>query len=180
MAVDPTAAVGTQGTGSTPSAQQKATLNYDNFLQLLVAQMKSQDPTDPMDASEQMAQLASFSQVEQQIQTNTKLDNILASSSLTQAASYVGKYMQSADGSVGGIVDSVKIYSDGIIATTKDGGKILVQAGVSISNSAPVTPPEDDGDTDGTDSAGATDGTGGTGGTDGTSGAGNTDDSQSS
>ncbi|EJT02693.1 flagellar hook assembly protein FlgD [Rhizobium sp. CCGE 510] len=139
MAVDATSSVSTSTTGSTNSAQQKATLNYDNFLQLLIAQMKNQDPTDPVDASEQMSQLASFSQVEQTIQTNTKLDTLLSSSSLTQASSYVGKYMESADGSVKGIVDSVKVYSDGVIATTKDGGKILVQAGITVASQAPAT-----------------------------------------
>jgi flagellar basal-body rod modification protein FlgD len=99
--------------------------------------MKNQDPTDPMDASEQVAQLATFSQVEQTIQTNTKLDTLLASSSLTQASSYVGKYMESADGTVKGVIDSVKVYSDGIIATTTDGDKILVQAGITVADEAP-------------------------------------------
>ncbi|ANM02874.1 flagellar basal body rod modification protein FlgD [Rhizobium phaseoli] len=137
MAVDATSKVTSSTSASTSSSTQKATLNYDNFLQLLIAQMKNQDPTDPMDASEQVAQLATFSQVEQTIQTNTKLDTLLASSSLTQASSYVGKYMESADGTVKGVVDSVKVYSDGIIATTTDGGKILVQAGITVADEAP-------------------------------------------
>ncbi|MGG7576342.1 flagellar hook assembly protein FlgD [Rhizobium sp. Nf11,1] len=137
MAVDATSSVTSSTTTSSSSTQSKATLNYDNFLQLLIAQMKNQDPTDPMDASEQVAQLATFSQVEQTIQTNTKLDTLLASSSLTQASSYVGKYMESADGTVKGVIDSVKVYSDGIIATTTDGGKILVQAGITVADEAP-------------------------------------------
>ncbi|ACE89751.1 flagellar basal body rod modification protein FlgD [Rhizobium phaseoli] len=137
MAVDATSKVTSSTSASTSSSTQKATLNYDNFLQLLIAQMKNQDPTDPMDASEQVAQLATFSQVEQTIQTNTKLDTLLASSSLTQASSYVGKYMESADGTVKGVIDSVKVYSDGIIATTTDGGKILVQAGITVADEAP-------------------------------------------
>ncbi|PKA40892.1 flagellar hook assembly protein FlgD [Rhizobium sullae] len=137
MAVDGVSNVGT--TSTTTTAQQKATLNYDNFLQLLIAQMKNQDPTDPMDAGEQMSQLASFSQVEQTIQTNTKLDTLLASSSLTQAGSYIGKYMESADGTVKGTVASVKVYSDGIIATTTDGKSILIQAGITLADKAPAT-----------------------------------------
>ncbi|ARO28703.1 MULTISPECIES: flagellar hook assembly protein FlgD [Rhizobium] len=137
MAVDATSSVTSSTTTSSSSTQSKATLNYDNFLQLLIAQMKNQDPTDPMDASEQVAQLATFSQVEQTIQTNTKLDTLLASSSLTQASSYVGKYMESADGTVKGVIDSVKVYSDGIIATTTDGDKILVQAGITVADEAP-------------------------------------------
>ena len=137
MAVDATSKVTSTTSASTSSSTQKATLNYDNFLQLLIAQMKNQDPTDPMDASEQVAQLATFSQVEQTIQTNTKLDTLLASSSLTQASSYVGKYMESADGTVKGVIDSVKVYSDGIIATTANGDKILVQTGITVADKAP-------------------------------------------
>jgi flagellar basal-body rod modification protein FlgD len=145
MAVDATtsATSTTSTTSSTSSSSKSATLNYDNFLQLLIAQMKNQDPTDPMDASEQMSQLASFSQVEQTIQTNTKLDTLLSSSSLTQASSYVGKYMESADGTVKGTVESVKVYSDGIIATTTDGGKILVQAGITVADKAPTSDSSD-------------------------------------
>jgi flagellar basal-body rod modification protein FlgD len=138
MAVDGVSGV---GNSSGKTAQQKATLNYDNFLQLLIAQMKNQDPTDPVDASEQMSQLASFSQVEQTIQTNTKLDTLLASSSLTQAGSYIGKYMTSADGTTKGTVASVKVYSDGIIATTTDGKSILVQAGITLADQAPAATP---------------------------------------
>jgi hypothetical protein len=48
-------------------------------------QMKNQDPTEPMDATEQIAQLATFSQVEQTIQTNKNLEELLQSSSLSQA-----------------------------------------------------------------------------------------------
>ncbi|WP_454848212.1 flagellar hook assembly protein FlgD [Rhizobium binxianense] len=138
MAVDPTQGVGSSSYGSSADAQQKATLNYDNFLQLLIAQMKNQDPTDPVDASEQMSQLASFSQVEQTIQTNSKLDTLLTSSSLTQAGAYIGKYMTSADGSVKGTVESVKVYSDGLIATTTNGDSILVQPGITLANEAPA------------------------------------------
>ncbi len=131
------------GLGSSPSvstanAQHKATVNYDDFLQLLIAQLKNQDPTDPVDASEQLAQLASFSQVEQAIETNQKLDALLAGSNVTQAANYIGKYIESADGSVKGIISSVKIYTDGLIATTSDGGKILVQPGIVLTAMPPV------------------------------------------
>jgi flagellar basal-body rod modification protein FlgD len=149
MTTDPLAGVGSPPLGIPSNAQQKAIVNYDDFLQLLIAQLKNQDPTDPVDAGQQLAQLASFSQVEQSIQTNQKLDALLAGSSLTQAGGYIGKYMESADGTVKGVVASVKVYSDGIIATTQDGGHILVQAGISLSDSAPST------SDDGTGGAGA-------------------------
>lgn len=129
-------------------AQQSASLNYNNFLQLLVAQLQHQDPTEPMDASEQMSQLASFSQVEQQIQSNSKLESLISMTSLQLAQSYIGKYVEAADeNGPKGIVASVKVYSDGVIATLEDGKQVLMGPGVSVAAKPPEKP--DNGDSKG-------------------------------
>lgn len=52
------------GAGSTPTAPNND-LGKDAFLQLLVTQLQNQDPTNPQDGGEFVAQLATFSQVEQ-------------------------------------------------------------------------------------------------------------------
>lgn len=122
------------------SAQAAATLNYNDFLQLLIAQMKSQDPTSPMDASQQISQLASFSQVEQQINSNSKLDAILSQSNLDVAQSYIGKYVNSGgDKPTAGFIESVKVTTDGLVATLKGGGTVAIGAGVTVSDTAPTT-----------------------------------------
>lgn len=51
--------------------------DFETFLKLLTAQMRNQDPLKPMDSTAFVAQLASFSAVEQQIQTNVHLENLL-------------------------------------------------------------------------------------------------------
>ena len=119
--------------GAASPAAQKASLDYDTFLQLMIAQMRHQDPTDPMDSAEYMAQLATFSQVEQTIMTNAKLDALLTSSSLEQANSLIGRTLTSADGKVSGKVVSVQITAEGPFATLKGGETILVDEGVTIS-----------------------------------------------
>jgi flagellar basal-body rod modification protein FlgD len=50
--------------------------NEQTFLQLLVTQLKNQDPTNPVDGTQFVAQLAQFSQLEQMINANTKLQQI--------------------------------------------------------------------------------------------------------
>lgn len=110
----------------------KASLNYDSFLKLLVAQMKNQDPTQPMDSTQQIAQLATFSQVEQTIKTNTNLESLLQRTSLSEANAVIGKTVTSADGKTTGVVKEVKLYSDGIIAVLDTGKELVVGPGVTI------------------------------------------------
>lgn len=121
----------TTAAGSDPVA--KAQVDYQSFLKLLVAQMKNQDPTNPMDSTQYVAQLAAFSQVEQSIQINSKLEQMLQTSALAQADSLIGRTVTSADGEVSGKVASVRLLSDGLVAVLEDGTQMLVEPGVSIS-----------------------------------------------
>jgi flagellar basal-body rod modification protein FlgD len=111
----------------------KTQVDYQSFLKLLVAQMKNQDPTNPMDSTQYMAQLAAFSQVEQSVQMNTKLDQMLQSSTLEQAASIIGRTITSADGETTGKVAEVKLISNGIVAVLEGGTEVAVGPGVKIS-----------------------------------------------
>src|SRR5689334_25245555 len=86
------------------TAVSKTTVDYESFLKLLVAEMKNQDPTKPMESTDFIAQLATFSQVEQTVQSNTKLDQILQSTALSQAGSLIGREVTSADGKTSGVV----------------------------------------------------------------------------
>ncbi|TRL36149.1 flagellar hook assembly protein FlgD [Methylosinus sporium] len=117
-------------TSSTSSSTQ--TLGYDQFLTLLITEMKYQDPTEPMDATETVSQLASFSSVEQAVKTNTTLTSILNSNLLTQASSLIGKTVSSTDGSTSGVVASVSTSSSGATATLTDGSTISLDAGVTV------------------------------------------------
>lgn len=88
---DPSAQVASQ-TGSNAAAT--AASDFQNFLQLLTAQLRNQDPLAPLDSTQFVEQLASFASVEQQIQTNEKLDALttsLAGSQLEEAAPWIGK-----------------------------------------------------------------------------------------
>ena len=76
MSILPTSTATSQATPSAPSltgAAGGAGLGRDEFLQLLVAQLRNQDPTSPQDGHEFAAQLAQFSQVEQLTNINASL-----------------------------------------------------------------------------------------------------------
>ncbi|PWL17304.1 flagellar basal body rod modification protein [Falsochrobactrum shanghaiense] len=123
----------TADTSGASAAAAKANVDYDSFLKLLVAQMKNQDPTEPMDATQYVAQLATFSNVEQSVQINSKLETLIANSSLTQAEGWIGRTLTNADGSVTGIVKSVTIQQSGMLAELDNGQTMLIGEGVKIS-----------------------------------------------
>ncbi|OPB31915.1 flagellar hook assembly protein FlgD [Bartonella sp. AR 15-3] len=113
----------------------KKNADYDTFIKLLVAQMKNQDPTKPMDSTEFVAHLASFSSVEQAIKMNETLAQMLSNGSINGAEGYVGKYIQFTDEKgtvIEGYVVSIDIYSDGIVATLDNGEKVVIGPGVKV------------------------------------------------
>jgi flagellar basal-body rod modification protein FlgD len=128
----------TQAPSNTNATDQtsKTAVDYQSFLKLLVAEMKNQDPTNPMDSTQYVAQLAAFSQVEQSVQINTKLDQLLQSSTLAQADALIGRTVTSANGKITGKVAEVRLLSDGIVAVLEGGKEITMGPGVKIAPSA--------------------------------------------
>ena len=61
---------------SSSSLAGDALANEQTFLQLLISQLKNQDPTSPMDGTQFVTQLAQFSQLEQSLAMRKDLDKI--------------------------------------------------------------------------------------------------------
>ena len=83
----------TAASGESAAARTQIAETYDDFLQLLVTQLQNQDPISPMDSTEFTNQLVSFTQVEQQINTNESLDELIAlmgDSALGRPLDYLG------------------------------------------------------------------------------------------
>lgn len=77
----------------TPKSANAITSDFDTFLTLLTAQIKNQDPLEPMKSEEFAVQLATFSGVEQQVQTNQLLETLLVKSAgdeFSQMAGWIG------------------------------------------------------------------------------------------
>jgi flagellar basal-body rod modification protein FlgD len=114
------------------SDSSAASVDYNAFLRLLIAQMKNQDPTKPMDSSQFVAQLASFSNVEQGIKMNQKLDSLMTSMALSQVDGVVGRTIISADGTITGTVAALRVISGGSVALLTDGREVPLGPGVTI------------------------------------------------
>jgi flagellar basal-body rod modification protein FlgD len=88
-------AVSTTDSTAAAAAMKKETgLNKDDFLQLLVTQLKNQDPMNPQDSAAFVQQLAQLTQVEQTYNINTNLKNLLNSQNngtSLSSVSFIGK-----------------------------------------------------------------------------------------
>jgi flagellar basal-body rod modification protein FlgD len=87
------------------------TLGKEDFLKLLVAQLTHQDPTNPMQDTEFVAQLATYSGLEQQMTMNKNLETLITSQNLSTAA-----MATSLIGSVVSYVDAEGNYQMGQVA----------------------------------------------------------------
>lgn len=72
---------------------KKDSLGKEAFLTMMVAQLKNQDPLNPMEGTDFTAQLAQFSSLEQQIHMNTNLSSILESLNTASANDNLFDYM---------------------------------------------------------------------------------------
>ena len=95
-----------------PGADNKTNVDKEAFLKLLMAQLKHQDPLEPVDGSEFVAQLAQFSQLEQSVTQSKQLDIIsmqMTGLASNEAVGLIGKEVT---------VSGDKISYDGIDSPT--------------------------------------------------------------
>ncbi len=77
-----------------PEASDAAAVDFQSFLRLLTAQLRNQDPLSPLDSTQFVAQLASFSTVEQLVSANARLDALgesLSGGGLGDYADWIGR-----------------------------------------------------------------------------------------
>lgn len=83
--------------GSSTESLSKLAGNFDDFLKLLIVQLRNQDPTSPLDTNQFTQQIVSFTNVEQQINTNKKLEQLIGLNQVAQNStivSFVGKNVE--------------------------------------------------------------------------------------
>ena len=130
-------------TSATAAASASTTLGQADFLKLMTAQMKNQDPFNPVDNTQMVAQMAQFSSLAGISEMSSTLKGIsdkLGTTSVADASSYIGKTVLTAgdtaygrstpDGSGGGIAGAVELAgaaSDVRVTIEGPDGQVLNQ-----------------------------------------------------
>jgi flagellar basal-body rod modification protein FlgD len=134
----PAAASSSASSSGSGSAPGTATLGGTNFLTLMLAQLKNQDPTSPVDSNQFLNQLASLSTVQGITQLNTSfgaLSTSLVSSQALQASSLLGHQALvasstatlAANGSVSGAVDVPQTTTQAVVDIADAAGALVRQ-----------------------------------------------------
>lgn len=161
---------GLEVTGVTASKKSGNSLNMDDFLSLLVAQLSNQDMYNTMDDTQFMQQMAQFSMVQAMSEMN-QMSQTAYSVSLIGKEATVAEVLQ--DGTLkatAGIVEGVKLYNGGSVITI-EGKDYPLSSVMEVKEPKIIIPippedkPEDKGDVPGdNDNGGDNDGSEGDGG----------------
>jgi flagellar basal-body rod modification protein FlgD len=87
----PVDAIGSVLNQSDASATRQNTINQEDFIKLFLSQLQFQDPLEPVDNREFLAQLAQFSNLEQTRQTSQNTEGLLVMNSSAQALALLNK-----------------------------------------------------------------------------------------
>jgi flagellar basal-body rod modification protein FlgD len=119
------------------------TSDFETFLKLLTTQLRNQDPLKPLESTEFVSQLASFSAVEQQVKTNETLEEMLGQlgggSSLAGLAEWIGKEVRTSGPlafrgeAIAGDVVPVSGADNALTEVRNEAGDVVFTAPISVS-----------------------------------------------
>lgn len=127
MKIDPSYYLSNQ-TRQAPSGE----LGKDEFLKLLMAQIKNQDPLDPMDDKEFISQMTTFSSLEQMMNMNDSIQQLVKNQSVSPVIQYshmIGKEVSyyKLDEESGDILEPKEIVTSQVKAISEKEGFAVIE-----------------------------------------------------
>ena len=127
MKIDPSYYLSNQ-TREAPSGE----LGKDEFLKLLMAQIKNQDPLDPMDDKEFISQMTTFSSLEQMMNMNNSIQQLVRNQSVSPVIQYshmIGKEVSyyKLDEESGDILEPKEIVTSQVKAISEKEGFAVIE-----------------------------------------------------
>jgi flagellar basal-body rod modification protein FlgD len=120
------ASQGTYVAGSTPTRAPKQTMDSEVFMSLLVAQLRNQDPSSPMDTNQMISQTTQLAMMEKMNELAVTGQEDFSLQMRIAAAAFVGKdvsYMEADGSTVTGVASSVS-FAGPVPVVTVDGVEV--------------------------------------------------------
>jgi flagellar basal-body rod modification protein FlgD len=125
-----------------PAAATKSkgmNLKTEDFIKMMITQLQNQDPLEPAKNQELLAQMSQIGQLQSSTSLTESLKGMVLQNQIGSASSLIGKTVQGLDGQddpVTGLVNSVKVGTDGV-SLELDNGKSLMLS--RVTQIAPTT-----------------------------------------
>ena len=88
-------------TSTSTSKSGTSGLGETDFLNLLISQLKNQDPLNPISNTDFISQMANFSSLQQMTSVNTNLTSLLQQQNIANSTAMIGKQVTTSDGKSG-------------------------------------------------------------------------------
>jgi flagellar basal-body rod modification protein FlgD len=124
------------GAGAASGSQiksKKLELKTEDFVKMMITQLQNQDPLEPAKNQELLAQMSQIGQLQSSTALQESLQGMVLQNQIGSASALIGKTvhgLDSADDPVTGLVNSVKVGSDGV-SLELDNGKTLLLSRVT-------------------------------------------------
>jgi flagellar basal-body rod modification protein FlgD len=128
------------GSGSSSSTSALTNITPNDFLQMLITQLKNQDPVNPTSSDQILQQISQIDNIEATVKLSSSLTSVATDQGFQTASGLIGKKVQGVDGSgnpVSGTVSSVS-FANGA-ASLNVGNQTMQLSGIS-SISDPSSP----------------------------------------
>jgi flagellar basal-body rod modification protein FlgD len=102
------------------AVRSQQTLGVNDFLKLLTTQLQAQDPLKPMDDTQFISQMTSFTNLQQTQTLTSDLESFTKQQQITDANSYLGKTVSVTDAAgnnVSGVVSAISINAGAPMVT---------------------------------------------------------------
>ncbi len=130
---------------SSTSGNDLGSVSLDQFLQLMITELQNQDPLNPTDNSEMLAQMTQIRQMGATNQLTEALTNLSIGQGLTQAGNLIGKKITALDDQakqVDGVVDRVSVKIDEKDRTKREVRLHVGDSTVDINNVREIVQPD--------------------------------------
>ncbi len=130
---------------SGPTGNDFSSVSLDEFMQLMITELQNQDPLNPTDNSEMLAQMTQIRQMGATNQLTDALTNLSLGQSLTQAGNLIGKKVTALDETskeVSGVVDRVSVKIDEKDRTKREVKLHVGDSTVDINNVREILQPD--------------------------------------
>ena len=132
-AIGSLASTATTTTGTRAPSKRNFQLQTEDFIKMMVTQLQNQDPLEPAKNQELLAQMSQIGQLQSATSLQESLKGMVLQNQIGAASGLIGKTVQGLDGQdepVSGLVNSVKVGSDGV-SLELDNGKTLLLSRVT-------------------------------------------------